>query len=191
MIEIKNYEVSFSIPRSFLEDLGLKGSGANNPKYQSPWYNLTFSVSDIYNIPIGFVLGAMGAIQSRSSNYYCSKNTTAAQIDLNLMMINFKNNQPTSGMQYLYAAMQLFGNIAISCTQSLLQVYVPDLFYGPDNAYPGQQFLLNILYNLGFQITDILNLVFYDTTITQPFWYYVSYQLGDFAIRFIYRDINA
>jgi len=175
MLDIKNFEMSFRVPRSLLEDYFGLGAGNNNAKYESPWFDLSIGVSDIYNIPIGFVLGAMGAIQSRTNNYYCSKNTTAANINLNLMMINFKNNQPTSGMQYLYAAMQLFSNIAISCTLSLLQVYVPELIHGPDNAYPGQQLLLNIMYNLGFQITDILNLVFYDTTNTQPFWYYVSY----------------
>ena len=48
--------------------------------------------------------------------------------------------------------------------------------------------LLNILYNLGYQFTDVLDLIFYDPSNTQPYWYYVSFRLGDFFIRFIYRD---
>ena len=49
-------------------------------------------------------------------------------------------------------------------------------------------FLLNILYNFGYMFTDILDLFFYDPENTNPYWYYVGFRLGDFSIRFIYRD---
>ena len=121
-----------------------------NSKYQSPWFNLTFSFNDVFNIPIGFVLGGMAAIQTNTANYYCSKNTTAAQLYLNTMTIDLKNNQITSAVQSFYAFLQIFDNIVISCTESVLNVYIPQLFIGPTNNYFGENFLLNILYNLGF-----------------------------------------
>ena len=47
---------------------------------------------------------------------------------------------------------------------------------------------VNILYNLGYMFTDILDLVFYDPTNTESYWYYVAFRVGDILIRFIYRD---
>ena len=50
--------------------------------------------------------------------------------------------------------------------------------------------LINILYNLGYMFTDVLDLVFYDPTNENPYWYYVAYRVGDFFIRFIYHDTS-
>lgn len=55
----------------------------------------------------------------------------------------------------------------------------------------GETLVTNILYNLGFQFTDVLDLIFIDPSNTEPFWYYVSYRIGDFLIRFIYKDTTA
>ena len=51
--------------------------------------------------------------------------------------------------------------------------------------------LQNVLYNMGYMFTDILDLVFYDPTNTDPYWYYVAYRVGDFFIRFLYYDTTA
>ncbi len=58
----------------------------------------------------------------------------------------------------------------------------------PVNSYWGENFLVNILYNLGFQFTDIMDIIFIDPSNKDPFWYYVSFKLGDFLIRFVFRD---
>lgn len=50
--------------------------------------------------------------------------------------------------------------------------------------------LQNILYNLGYMFTDVLDLVFYDPDNTDPYWYYVAYRVGDFIIRFFYYDTS-
>jgi hypothetical protein len=55
----------------------------------------------------------------------------------------------------------------------------------------GESLILNILYNLGFQFTAILDLIFIDPDSKDPFWYYVAYRIGDFLIRFLYRDTTA
>ena len=36
--------------------------------------------------------------------------------------------------------------------------------------------------------TDVLDLLYYDPYNTDPYWYYVFFRVGDFFIRFIYRD---
>lgn len=55
----------------------------------------------------------------------------------------------------------------------------------------GETLVTNILYNLGFQFTDVLDLIFIDPSNEEPFWYYVFYRVGDFLIRFIYKDTSA
>jgi hypothetical protein len=58
------------------------------------------------------------------------------------------------------------------------------------DSYVGETLVTNILYNLGFQFTDVLDLIFIDPSNTEPFWYYVFYRVGDFMIRFIYKDTS-
>jgi hypothetical protein len=50
--------------------------------------------------------------------------------------------------------------------------------------------MLNLLYNVGFMFTDVLDLFFpyTDKDDPDPYWYYVAYRVGDFCIRFVYRD---
>ncbi len=91
-------------------------------------------------------------------------------------------------MLFLYQGMVLFDEIFIYCTESFLTAYVPDLLTGPENNYFGENLIENILYNLGFQITAILDLVFVESTIKEPFWYYVFFRIGDFIVRFFFRD---
>jgi len=39
--------------------------------------------------------------------------------------------------------------------------------------------------------TDVLDIIKYDTTDTNPYWYYVFYRVGDFLIRFVYREADS
>jgi hypothetical protein len=50
--------------------------------------------------------------------------------------------------------------------------------------------LNNFLYNAGFMFTDILDMVYYDTTNSDPYWYYIFFRVGDFMVRFVYRDTS-
>jgi len=80
-------------------------------------------------------------------------------------------------------------DLTINCGQSVFGASFPE-FLGPPNAYPMEALVLNLLYNIGFQFTDILDLIFVDPTSPDPFWYYVFFRIGDFIIRFIYRDTS-
>jgi len=91
-------------------------------------------------------------------------------------------------MYYFYQGMRLFDEILIYCTESFLTAYVPDLLSGPDNNYYGENLIQNVLYNLGFQITALLDLIFVGYNLSDPFWYYVFSRLGDFTVRFFFRD---
>jgi hypothetical protein len=92
-------------------------------------------------------------------------------------------------MSNLFSFMQVSDNIVISCTESVLNAYVPDLlFEGENNNFFAENLLINLLYNIGFQFTDILDLIFIENNLPEPFWYYVFYKIGDFVIRFIFRD---
>ena len=50
--------------------------------------------------------------------------------------------------------------------------------------------LTNMLYNAGFMFTDVLDILDYDYTYTDPFWYYTAFRTGDFLVRFIYREAD-
>jgi hypothetical protein len=84
--------------------------------------------------------------------------------------------------------MRLIDEVVVFCTESFLTAYIPELLSGGTNNYYGENLLQNILYNMGFQFTAILDLIFVDYDTGDPFWYYVFSRLGDFAVRFFFRD---
>ncbi len=43
--------------------------------YVSPWFSLSFGLMDLFNIPFGFIDGAMSAIQSKVKHVLCIKNS--------------------------------------------------------------------------------------------------------------------
>ena len=98
-------------------------------------------------------------------------------------------------MAQFYQFLQKTDDLVINCGNAVFNAQFPILFsttaVGTTNSYFGETFVQNILYNIGFQFTDILDLIFIDPTNTDPFWYYVFARVGDFMIRFIYRDTTA
>jgi hypothetical protein len=95
-------------------------------------------------------------------------------------------------MAQLYKFLQKIDDLVINCGDSVFNAQFPILFSttaaNSPNSYWGESFVQNILYNIGFQFTDILDLIFVDPTNTDPFWYYVFFRVGDFFIRFIFRE---
>jgi len=88
-----------------------------------------------------------------------------------------------------YRALQNTDDITINCGNAILANNdAINVFTGKGDSYQGETLVTNILYNLGFQFTDVLDLIFIDPENTEPFWYYVFYRVGDFMIRFIYKD---
>ena len=89
--------------------------------------------------------------------------------------------------------MQKTDDIVINCGDAIISNSdALDVFSSTNgDSYVGETLITNILYNLGFQFTDVLDLIFIDPANTDPFWYYVFYRVGDFMIRFIYKDTTA
>jgi len=54
-------------------------------KQKPPWFNLTFSLGDFFNIPLGFVEGGMMAIKAKVSNELCAKNSKTSRQSFILM----------------------------------------------------------------------------------------------------------
>lgn len=50
------------------------------------WDTATFELLDVFNFPLGFIEGALGAIKSREANFLCSRNTTSARKNFEAMV---------------------------------------------------------------------------------------------------------
>ena len=48
-------------------------------KMRSPWLNVTFSLGDFFNVPLGFIEGGMMAIKSKVTNEFCAKSSKSAR----------------------------------------------------------------------------------------------------------------
>jgi hypothetical protein len=46
---------------------------------------------DFFNVPLGLVEGALGAIKSKEANFLCSRNTTAARKNFEAMVGRIEN----------------------------------------------------------------------------------------------------
>ncbi len=148
---------------------------------------------DIFNIPLGIIEGALGAIQSRPSNFLCSRNTTAARKNLEAMVTKRNSGQMDDSVTEFYRALQRTDDIVINCGNAIIGNNDAFNVFAVNNGdtYKGETLVTNILYNLGFQFTDVLDLIFIDPDNKEPFWYYVAYRVGDFMIRFLYKDTTA
>ena len=157
------------------------------------WDTATFGLMDIFNIPLGMVEGALGAIKSKEANFLCSRNTTAARKSLESMVGRIENNEIKDAVTEFYRAIQRTDDIVINCGNAIISNNdALDVFSSTNgDSYIGETLVTNILYNLGFQFTDILDLIFIDPSNLEPFWYYVFFRVGDFLIRFIYKDTSA
>ena len=97
--------------------------------------------------------------------------------------------QTSDAVSEFYRAIQKTDSITINCGDAILSNNdALNVFNGVGDTYKGETLVTNILYNMGFQFTDILDLIFLDPDNKDPFWYYVFYRVGDFMIRFIYKD---
>lgn len=68
------------------------------------WDTATFGLMDIFNIPLGIVEGALGAIKSKEANFLCSRNTTATRKTLEAMVGRIENNEIKDAVTEFYRA---------------------------------------------------------------------------------------
>lgn len=105
------------------------------------------------------------------------------------MSLKVDAGQTKDAVTEFYRALQNVDDIVINCGNAIFSNNdALNVFTGSSDSYFGETLVTNILYNIGFQFTDILDLIFIDPANQEPFWYYVFFRVGDFMIRFIYKD---
>jgi hypothetical protein len=83
---------------------------------------------------------------------------------------------------YFVRVLQRTDDLVINCVQAY------DKEIAAEDAFSLEEIGVNVLYNAGFMFTDILDIIYYDYSNTDPYWYYVAYRMGDFFVRFFIRD---
>jgi hypothetical protein len=106
----------------------------------------------------------MSAIQSKVKDVLCAQNAKAQRRYLNAFASEILQGPDNlnDAMYQLYQGMILTDQVVVWCWESYLDARESDLFSGNTNNFFGENFLQNVLYNLGFQFTAILDLVFID-----------------------------
>ena len=75
--------------------------------------------------------------------------------------------------------------MTINCVQAYDEIVGTDIA----EQLSGEGLLLNFLYNTGFMLNDVLDILYFDPEATESdYWYYFFYKSGDFLIRIIYHD---
>ncbi len=116
------------------------------------WDNATLGLIDIFNIPLGFIEGALGAIKSKEANFLCSRNTTATRKNFEAMVGRINNDQIKDAVTEFYRAMQNTDDVVINCGNAIIQNDGVFNVFATNNgdSYQGETLVTNILYNLGF-----------------------------------------
>lgn len=83
----------------------------------------------------------MAAIQSNTDNYYCSKNNTAGRRFLVSFAFYLSNGNITDAVAQMYFFLQIFDDILISCSESVINVSIPNLLTGDGNNFFGEQLI--------------------------------------------------
>ena len=144
----------------------------------------SFHFDDIFNLAFGLLEGATSAIPTSTYNYQCGKNVTNARLYSEASGTAFSSGDVTQGVSYVYKVLQITDDITINCW---LGIKAAATISG-STLLTMDGIPTNILYNAGFMFTDVLNLVNYNVLSTDPYWYYFAFNLGDFMVRFIYKD---
>ena len=153
-------------------------------------FTYKWGLIDIFNLPLGVIDGAMGALPSDSFAYYCNKNLTAARDTVEPMLEYWSQLEVQSAMTELTDLLSYTYNITWNC------------YYMVDDSVQSQEWLgwfgsntpTTILYNMGYIYRDIIT--FFVMTPSEAgeycieYSYALGYLIGDFIIRFIYEETS-
>ena len=90
-------------------------------------------------------------------------------------------------MTDVYNMMSRVGNLTLNCYYGIL--YTSTINWA--TLFTSDELINNILYNLGYMFTDVLNIIIYNPKQTNRYSYYLGFNVGDFFIRFLYYNTNA
>lgn len=141
---------------------------------------------DYVQFSLGVVDGAMGALPSGTKALYCNKNSTLFRTYLNTTLNFFDKKDTKNGMLNFNRMITLTDEIANNCyygIQDQITLNFLEIF--------GITLIENVLYNAGYMFTDVLTVITTDPNSIYNYPYFLAIQIGDFLMRFIYRDLTA
>jgi len=100
------------------------------------------------------------------------------------MVTDFSKKDVTDGIKYLSYSLNQIDDLTINCVSA----YTTSTYTDVTETLKPYNIFLNLLYNAGFMTTDVLNVVFFQPSANNIFWYEVPFYFGDFFIRFFYSD---
>ena len=119
----------------------------------------TWGTYDYIQAPFAFIIGALQALPSKSSGYYCSLYTSSARQYI------------IEGREYMAANETLDGITSLHDGFSFIDQMGPYCYYAFQNDLSASkftylfanpiEFLINIAYNFGYMFTDAINYLFY------------------------------
>jgi len=145
--------------------------------------------------PVGFTIGALGALPSTTDGPNCSFNANSFRSYLIEGFELEETENPEDDKDDLLAvesyhtAGSFLDEVGVKCTSAMITTlgteYWSTFFANWYTALP-----INLAYNAGFMWVDAINYIYYTPeTLEDGDWgYFVSFLLGDFVIRVFYHD---
>ena len=145
--------------------------------------------------PVGFTVGALGALPSDTDGPSCSLNAnyfrsyTLAGRKLAEEESELDDKDDLLAIESYHRAGSYIDEMGVKCTSSIVGTL--DTAYW--NSFFGAWYTklpVNLAYNAGFMWVDAVNYIYYQpSTLEDGDWaYFVSYLAGDFSLRFFYHD---
>ena len=128
----------------------------------------------------------MGALPDDSFTYECNVATVDARTDLLEMFEDISNKERADAYAEFESMCTYAHPITVNCYYGVQEQIDPDT-YG-DTFFSFKNIMLNFLYNAGYMYVDIFNIITNDRTTQDEWPYYLGTQVGDFLMRWIWRD---
>ena len=96
---------------------------------------------------MGLVDGALGALPDTSNTYFCNKNSTAARLKLETVIVAFSMEAKTLGMTNLNGFLSYVYPIAYNCYTGLSDTIKPSTY---STLFTFSSLVSNALYNAGY-----------------------------------------
>lgn len=152
-------------------------------------HNPVWQFIDYYNCFWGFFDGGLSALPQTSYTYKCNQNFTDFRDHLTDSIEHWSSgdiNQITDGFEEFHKAFDPINSMFVNCAYAYTEISGADSFI---DLSSWESFVLNIIYNIGFMVVDVLAFIENNWHTKGDEWpYYAGKCVGDFIMRFFARD---
>lgn len=140
-------------------------------------------------MPLAVTIGALNVLDDVSNGYKCSRNCTTARTHIKEAFRYFNTSDDLEAFSHLHLAGAQVDDMGLNCYYAFINDITADHMKGLVEPWP-KELMINVLYNAGRQWVDVVNYVFYTPwTVPNGDWgFFFFYLIGDFGMRFLYRD---